>query len=167
VIPSLHSSLVIQNIIYLRALPWVRFAIINTIKSTGYSPFQLKHGRSPRVLPPLIDAPPKASRENISAREAIARITTDVADARDELMVAKIAQAYQANQHRRDNPEINVGDLVMLSTLNRKKEHSEKRVAKFMAQFDGPYQITNVRSDQLKLNAPANAAFYFYLFAKE
>jgi len=83
------------------------------------------------------------------------------------VMVAKIAQAYQANQHRRDNPEINVGDLVMLSTLNRKKEHSEKRVAKFMAQFDGPYQITNVRSDQLKLNAPANAAFYFYLFAKE
>ena len=53
---------------WLRALPRVQFAIMNTInKSTGYSPFQLKYGRSLRVLPPLIDAPQKLSREHISA----------------------------------------------------------------------------------------------------
>jgi len=136
---------------WLRALPHVRFAIMNTInKSTGYSPFQLKYGRSPRVLPPLIDAPQKASREHISAREVITCVANDVADARDNLMVAKIAQAYQANQHRQDDPEINVGDLVMLSTLNRRREHKrkgEKRVAKFMQRFDGPFLVTSMHKD--------------------
>ena len=34
---------------WLRSLPRVRFAIMNTVnKSTGYSPFQLRMGRSPR-----------------------------------------------------------------------------------------------------------------------
>jgi len=136
---------------WLRALPRVRFAIMNTVnKSTGYSPFQLKYGRSPRILPPLIDAPQKASRENLSAREVISRITDDVAEAKDNLMVAKIAQAYQANQQRDDDPQINVGDLVMLSTLNRRREHKQKgqkRVAKFMQRFDGPFQVVSVHKE--------------------
>jgi len=136
---------------WLRALPRVRFTIMNTVnKSTGYSPFQLKHGRSPRILPPLIDGPPKPSRENISAREVITRVTQDIADAKDNLMVAKIAQSHHANQHRKDDPEFKVGDLVMLSTLNRRREHKlkgEKRIAKFMPRFDGPYQITDVHKE--------------------
>jgi hypothetical protein len=38
-----------------RALPWVRFDMMNTINlSTGFSPFQLRMGRSPHVIPPLI-----------------------------------------------------------------------------------------------------------------
>ena len=37
---------------WVRALPRVRFAIMNTInKSTGFSPFQLHTGRSPRPIP--------------------------------------------------------------------------------------------------------------------
>jgi hypothetical protein len=134
-----------------RALPRVRFAIMNTVnKSTGYSPFQLKHGRSPRILPPLIETPPKPSREHISAREVITRVTQDVADAKDNLMVAKMAQAHHANEHRRDDPEYKVGDLVMLSTLNRRREHKQKgkkRVAKFMARFDGPFEVTSVHKE--------------------
>jgi len=74
-----------------RALPRVRFAIMNTVnKSTGYSPFQLKHGRSPRIIPPLIEAPPRPSREHISAREVITRVRQDCADAKDNLMVANL-----------------------------------------------------------------------------
>jgi hypothetical protein len=38
-----------------RALPRVRFDIMNTINaSTGFSPFQLRMGRLPRVIPPLV-----------------------------------------------------------------------------------------------------------------
>jgi KaiC/GvpD/RAD55 family RecA-like ATPase len=136
---------------WLRALPRVRFVMMNTVnKSTGYSPFQLKHGRSARILPPLIEKPPKPSREHMSAREVITRIKQDVADAKDNLLVAKIGQAHHANEHRRDDPEYEVGGLVMLSTLNRRREHKqkgEKRVAKFMARFDGPFQITDVHKE--------------------
>lgn len=136
---------------WLRALPRVRFSIMNTVnKSTGYSPFQLKCGRSPRILPPLIDVPPKPSKEHISARQVISRIAQDMADAKDNLMVAKIAQAHHANQHRRDDTDFHVGDYVMLSTMNRRREHKlkgEKRVAKFMPRFDGPYEVTNVHKE--------------------
>jgi len=100
---------------------------MNTVnKSTGYSPFQLKLRRSPRILPPLIEELPKPSREHISAREVMTRVLQDVADAKDNLMVAKISQAHHANEHRCDDPEYKVGDLIMLSTLNRRREHKQK-----------------------------------------
>jgi hypothetical protein len=84
---------------WLRALPRVRFAIMNTVnKSTGYSPFQLKYGRSPRLIRPLVDIPPRPSREHISAREVIEQLTHDLADAKDNLMVVKIAQSYHVNK---------------------------------------------------------------------
>lgn len=88
---------------WLQAIPRVRFAIMNTVnKSTGYSPFQLKHGRSPRILLPLIEPPNKPSKENNSAREVIMKISQDMKDTKDNLMVAKIAQSHHANKHRAD-----------------------------------------------------------------
>jgi hypothetical protein len=136
---------------WLRALPWVQFAIMNTVnKSTGYSPFQLKLERSPRILPPLIEEPPKPSREHISVRKVITRVSQNVADAKDNLMVAKISQAHQANEHRRDDPEYKVGDSIMLSTLNRRCEHKQKgkkRVAKFMQRFDRSYEVTDIHKE--------------------
>lgn len=47
------------------------------------------------------------------------RVTQDVAEAKDNLMVAKISQSYHANKYRKDDPEYEIGDSVMLSTLNR------------------------------------------------
>jgi hypothetical protein len=39
------------------ALPRVRFALMNTVNaSTGLSPFQLRLGRSPRLIPPIADS---------------------------------------------------------------------------------------------------------------
>ena len=43
---------------WVRALPQVQFNIMNTVnKSTGFSPFQLRFGRQPRLLPPLVHQP--------------------------------------------------------------------------------------------------------------
>jgi hypothetical protein len=45
---------------WVRALPRVCFDMMNTVNvSTGFSGFQLRMGRSPRVIPPLIVAPPR------------------------------------------------------------------------------------------------------------
>ncbi|KIJ42625.1 hypothetical protein M422DRAFT_145415, partial [Sphaerobolus stellatus SS14] len=106
----------------------------NTINaSTGFSPFQLKTGHSPRIIPPLVPAPADASAAEISAREIIDRVHRDVQEAQDNLLAAKIRQAYHANEHRAPEDNFEVGDLVMLSTTNRRHNYKctgKKRVAK-------------------------------------
>jgi len=87
-------------------------------KTTGYSPFQLKYGRSPRILLHFENTMPM-NKEDLDAMEIIKRIQQNIVDAKDNLMLAKISQAYFANGKR--SPEIvyKVGDRVMLSTSNR------------------------------------------------
>jgi hypothetical protein len=87
-------------------------------KSTGFSPFQLRLGRTARVLPPLIAPPPKPSSEYITARGVIQEVSANVAAARDNLVLAKISQAYQTNPSRSNPIPYKTGDKVMLSTLN-------------------------------------------------
>jgi hypothetical protein len=134
-----------------RALPRIRFQWMNTVnKSTGFSPFQLKTGRAPRVIPPMIDAPPNPSKEHVTAREIANRVHLDVAEARDNLIVAKIAQSHYANASRSDDPDYKTGDKILLSTLNRRRDYratGENRVAKFMPRFDGPYLVVDVNSE--------------------
>jgi len=71
----------------------------------------------------------------------------DVADARDNLMLAKISQSHFANGARAEDKNYNIGDKVMLSTLNRRRDYKnkkEKRAAKFMPRYDGPYEVIDV-----------------------
>ena len=92
--------------------------------------------------------------------EIVERIQKNVADTKDNLMLAKISQAYFTN--RKCSPEImyKVGDKVMLSTSNRRREFKEKlgdgRVIKFMLRFDRPWEIIEVHLETLtyKLNLP-------------
>ena len=148
---------------WVRALPRIRFHIMATVnKSTGYSPFHLRFGRAPRLLPPLLSPPPNPSSEHISARDIINNLLSDTADARDNLMLAKISQSHFANPKRAENPSYKIGDKVMLSTLNRRKDYknkNQKRAAKFMPRYDGPYQIVDIHLDASTLtldmpNAP-------------
>jgi hypothetical protein len=132
---------------WVRALPRIRFCIMNTINaSTGYTPFHLKSGHSPRILPPLVPSPGDASdSDTVTAMELVTQLQQDVMDAQDNLLAAKTRQAHYANQHRGDEDVFQVGDLVMLSTKNRRSEYKKKgkkRAAKFMPRFDGPYAVT-------------------------
>ena len=137
---------------WVRALPRVRFNIMNTVnKSTGFSPFQLRLGRSPRIIPPLVNPPSKNPVDNIApalaARTVIERLQHDVWEAQDNMFKAKISQAEQANKHRLLTFPFHVGQRVRLSTLHRRRDYKskdEKRVVKFMPRFDGPYEILKV-----------------------
>ncbi|TFK51253.1 hypothetical protein OE88DRAFT_1597060, partial [Heliocybe sulcata] len=102
-----------------------------TNTSTGYSPFQLRFRRSPRMIPPLVA--PEATREALDAEHLLQNIRSIVADAQDNLLAAKVDQAFYANRSRGKEPEFKVGDMVMLSTKNRRREYKskgQKRVAK-------------------------------------
>jgi len=136
---------------WVRALPRIRFHMMcTTNKSTGYSPFHLCFGRSPRILPPLLPSPPNPSLDHIDAKQIIENLQIDVADARDNLMLAKISQSHFANHDRRPDFPFAIGHKVMLSTLNRRRDYKtkgQKRAAKFMPRYDGPYIIIDTHLD--------------------
>jgi hypothetical protein len=133
---------------WVRSLPRVRFTIMNTVnKSTGYSPFQLRMGRSPRIIPPLITDTAKdesKTPEGFVAVELFRQLELDVMDAQDRLLAAKVNQAHYANDSRTPEIPYQIGDLVLMSTENRRRAYKSKgdgRVAKFMPRFDGPYEV--------------------------
>ena len=132
-----------------RALPRVRFAIMSAVNaSTGVSRFQLHLGRQPRILPPILDSDVSthtdASDDAAIAAELLRRIDTDVLEAQDNLLAAKLAQMTAANRGRCNDPDFKVGELVLLSTFHRRQAYmrrGDNRVAKFVVRFDGPYKI--------------------------
>jgi hypothetical protein len=128
------------------ALPKIRFDIMNTINaSTNISPFQLRFGKSPRVLPPIsAQAKPTDSAER-TAQDIAGRMRSLEMEAQDNLLTAKVTQARDANVHRNLDFPFKVGDRVVLSTKHRRREYrslDEHRAAKFMPRYDGPYNIT-------------------------
>jgi len=124
---------------------------MNTInKSMGFSPFQLRMGRSPRVIPPLIDRQEAdTTPEGQRAWTLIKNLEQRTMEAQDNLSRTKISQAAQANKSRTLTFLFSLGGRVRLSTMNRRHEFKgsgEKRVAKFMPRYDGPYTIVDIDS---------------------
>lgn len=106
-------------------------------------------GRSPRLIPPLMsETPPDINSDNDKARaaqELISHLDHDVAEARDNLLAAKISQAEFANRHRNDEVVFVPGDRVLLSTEHQRREYMQAKsghVAKLLPQFDGPFVVT-------------------------
>ena len=92
----------------------------------------------------------------------------DFLEAQDNLLRAKISQAANANKTRLLTFPFQVGQRVRLSTENRCREFKaagERRVAKFMPRFGGPWKIVavNVDSSMVTLDLP-NSANYDLVF---
>ena len=154
---------------WVQALPRVCFAIRNTVnKSTGFSPFQLLTGQSPRIIAPI--TPDEWRTERMDVVRIIDQINTDIAEAKDNLLLAKVFQADQANKKRGPEDVYKVNDLVMLSTTNRRKEYTStgsSRSTKLFPQKDGPYRVVRAfpqtSTYQLEIpNAPPNFCLMFH-----
>lgn len=124
---------------WVRALHRVRFDIMNSVNaSTGFSGFQLRMGRSPKVMPlimpGILPLELTGTTEAISAENVISRLAEDEAEACDNLLHTKVQQAHFSNVGRGPNNVFIVGDEVMLSTLHRRSQYknkNEKRATKF------------------------------------
>jgi hypothetical protein len=94
--------------------------MMNTVNaSTGFSGFQLRMGRSPRIIPPFVNVPnPDMPSDDVLAVEIIEHLQLDVTEAKENLLTAKISQAEQANKKRRVDHDLRIGDCVKLSTAH-------------------------------------------------
>jgi hypothetical protein len=102
-----------------RALPHIHFQLMNTINaSTKYSPFQLRMGRSPRLLPPLVPSSVPVEPSAINAADLILQLQDVLADAKDNLLLSKVTNAHFSNLSRSPDNIYKAGDLVMLSTVH-------------------------------------------------
>ena len=62
---------------WVKSLPLIRFQIMNTVNaSTGYSGFELRMGRSPRVIPPLVEPAAGGEPEEFHVAEVMEQITS-------------------------------------------------------------------------------------------
>jgi Integrase zinc binding domain len=136
---------------WVKPLPKVRFDIMNSPnRSTGVSPFVLKTGCSPRLLPPIVSPPTTTEAasevpQEVEARAFMERMEEETNAARDNLVAAKIKQVHSVNKDRVPDPAFQVGDRVMLATAHRQRDYicaKDRHVAKFMPRFDGPYEVT-------------------------
>jgi hypothetical protein len=95
------------------ALPHIRFNLMNMINSsTGFSPFQLRMGHSPHVIPPLVSITAN-NIEDIGALEVIKKLEIDVVEAQDNLMTAKLSQTVYANESCTDDFPLKIGDRIL------------------------------------------------------
>ncbi|KAL1739607.1 hypothetical protein HDZ31DRAFT_68765 [Schizophyllum fasciatum] len=80
------------------------------------------------------------------------------------LTQAKVNQAHAANARCPSEPSISIGDRVKVATFNHWKHYKakgEKRVAKFMPHFNGPYTVLRAFPDTstYELDIPNSKVF--------
>jgi hypothetical protein len=118
------------------------------------------------LIPYPID--PNNTNPSSLATELIEQINNDVADAHNNLLLAKITQTHHANKSRSPDPLFKIGEMVLLSMANRHHEYKkkgEKRTAKFFPQRDGPYKITDSHPEAstYSLDIPTHAYPTFHV----
>ena len=96
---------------------------------------------------------------DVLARSLLTWMQSIVSEAKDNLISAKVSQAYQANKLWSTDFEFKVGQQVMLSTMHRQHDFwagDPNCVAKFMPRFDRPYHIksTNAKHSTVTSDLP-------------
>jgi hypothetical protein len=120
------------------------------------------------MIPPITQTERKEG--DMDVHKLIDQINTDVAKAKDNLMLGKIFQADHANRKRGLEDVYKENDLVMLSTSNRRKDYAmagSRHSAKLFPRRDGPYCVVKASPEtstyQLDIpNMPSNFCFTFH-----
>jgi len=129
-------------------LDLAEFAMNDTVNSsTGYSPFQLLYGVSPRTAVDM------ACESVLPATQQFVDDMTDMlAHAKARLQEAQAVQTHYANARRRDL-EFAVGDLVRLSTANLQLPSTMSK--KLVHRYVGPFKVLEkVHACAYKLQLP-------------
>lgn len=115
--------------------------------STGSSPYSLVYGREMHLpldtLVPPSDVP--------AATDFLERLRSSWEAARRNLETAKASQKCQADKKRRPHSDVNVGDLVLLSTKNLALKGVTRKLA---PRFVGPYRVVHTRGTAATLDLP-------------
>ena len=120
-------------------LPTVEFAINSAVStSTGKAPFELIYGYLPRTFPPIVYDEDNPTSMNFIENRMLAQRS-----AQDAIIAAKTEQSHYVNLHRKDDPEINVGDLVLVSNESQLSQLPKGR-QKLAIKDVGPYKVTKV-----------------------
>jgi len=117
----------------------------------------LGHGCNPLILPPLKNTWEPIMQDEIDAHALLTHLHKSLNDAKDNLLTAKIAQAFEANKsHFVNDPfPYAIADTVLLSTA------SGKCAAKFSVHFNSPYAVIDVHpaASNVTLNLPYSNIF--------
>ncbi|GBE88592.1 Transposon Ty3-I Gag-Pol polyprotein [Sparassis crispa] len=129
VIQMLRYHVAYNQMGWVHALPLIRFQIVNSENaSTGFTPFQLNHGRAMRVIPPILASDIAESTvahglDTTRAAELLNCMELDALEVQDNLFLAKSNQALSVNAYRY-------------------MQRGDNHVAKFMVRYNGPYTVT-------------------------
>ncbi|KAJ2974623.1 hypothetical protein NUW54_g11865 [Trametes sanguinea] len=116
-------------------LPIAEFTINSAVSATtGFAPFELNYGYLPQSMSRIQTNSPYPG-----VKEFAEHAKANLEMAHDAIMDARVSQTHQANKHCQAEPELEVGDLVYLSTKNLAvlKGWARKLVPKYI----GPYTI--------------------------
>jgi hypothetical protein len=151
---------------WVKSLPKVHFDIINTMNSlTGFSLFMLKTRKSLCLLPPLLEEvsdDEDPSDGAVAAKRVLGVIENNICSACDCMPAAKVSQVHHTNRDHTADLCFKVGDLVMLTTAQQRRKYMQAkdgRVAKFMARYDGLYQVLEAfpKTSTYKLKLPTTS----------
>ena len=126
-------------------LPTVEFTINSSVsKSTTRAPFELVYGYLPRSFPPIVFDPDNPASMNFLEQRMLSQLA-----AQDAIIAAKTEQSYHVNKRHKEDPDIKIDDLVVVSNESQ-LSHLPKGRQKLSAKWVGPYKVVKV--DKTKSN---------------